>query len=144
MAFDYDALTREEQLAFDRVREESFRSGYLQGYTRAYRDAEKMRKRGIRRLEEAANVLGSFSCTKLLAWRYEPCDEELPPPKNDIPAWETLRRKVLERDSRTCQVCGSKDNPEVDHIKQVCRGGFATEDNLRVLCRTCNRARPRR
>lgn len=50
------------------------------------------------------------------------------------------RKKVLERDNRTCVLCGSKDRIEVDHVK-----AFADYpelrfeiDNGRVLCNSCH------
>lgn len=54
-----------------------------------------------------------------------------------IPA--AIRRAVLLRDRGRCQVCGSADRPELDHIWPVCLGGRSTTDNLRILCRYHNR-----
>lgn len=49
-----------------------------------------------------------------------------------------VRREVLERDQATCQVCGSTDRPEIDHIVPLTRGGDDRISNLRVLCKPCN------
>lgn len=56
-----------------------------------------------------------------------------------------LRKKILERDGYTCQICGAsvKKEPnlllEIDHIFPVSKGGLTTEGNLRTLCWKCNR-----
>lgn len=59
----------------------------------------------------------------------------------------SLRRKILDRDNFTCQLCGNsnKDEPnlllEIDHIIPLAKGGMTTEDNLQVLCWKCNRSK---
>ena len=62
-----------------------------------------------------------------------------------------LRYEVYERDKGRCQICGvvagydhDRDEYvqiEVDHIKPKCRGGSNEIDNLRVLCKKCNRGK---
>ncbi len=54
------------------------------------------------------------------------------------PIPESLRKKVLERDRYTCQVCGSQEKLSMDHITPESRGGLSTFDNLQTLCRHCN------
>lgn len=49
-----------------------------------------------------------------------------------------LRLRVLERDGWACQVCGSKEDLELDHEIPWSRGGATTYENLRVLCDKCN------
>lgn len=82
----------------------------------------------------------------------------LPPPMKgkDNPAWKggitkiTIKertkfakvtgKKVLERDNYTCQICGSKEDLQVDHIqswKEYVEDRF-TIDNCRTLCRSCH------
>jgi 5-methylcytosine-specific restriction endonuclease McrA len=50
--------------------------------------------------------------------------------------------KVVRRDGQMCQKCG-KNVPdreiEFDHLIPKARGGANTTENLRVLCRACNR-----
>ena len=59
----------------------------------------------------------------------------------------SLRRKILDRDNFTCQLCGNsnKSEPnlllEIDHIIPLAKGGITTEDNLQVLCWKCNRSK---
>lgn len=50
--------------------------------------------------------------------------------------------QVVRRDNHICQSCRVNvgDNEiEFDHIIPVAKGGPTTVENLRVLCRTCNR-----
>ena len=50
--------------------------------------------------------------------------------------------KVVRRDNYICQICSSHilDNEiEIDHLIPHSRGGPTTVDNLRLLCRDCNR-----
>ena len=72
--------------------------------------------------------------------------------RNDIS--QDKRKRVFERDNGICQMCGIKltmhlepfGNMEcfpknyytIDHIKPVSKGGKNSEENLRLLCRTCN------
>lgn len=50
--------------------------------------------------------------------------------------------KVVRRDDYLCQICHHHvpdDQIELDHIIPISRGGPTTVENLRLLCRTCNR-----
>lgn len=50
--------------------------------------------------------------------------------------------KVIRRDGHVCNVCQKNvpDNEiEFDHLIPTSRGGPTTAENLRVLCRACNR-----
>lgn len=52
--------------------------------------------------------------------------------------------KVVRRDGHICQICRTNvpdDKIEFDHIIPVAKGGPTSVDNLRVLCRTCNRTK---
>lgn len=66
------------------------------------------------------------------------------------------RREVIERDGRTCQLCGRPvvrrtqrrgrvqhaDNLlTLDHLVPISRGGDSSAENLRVCCRRCNMKR---
>ena len=63
----------------------------------------------------------------------------------------SVRRKVYERDSYTCLLCGLSGKGkthsekikgfEIDHIKPAAVGGSAKIDNLQVLCRKCNNSK---
>jgi hypothetical protein len=50
--------------------------------------------------------------------------------------------KVVRRDGQICQICHQPvpDNElEFDHVIPLSRGGPPTSDNLRLVCRSCNR-----
>jgi hypothetical protein len=56
-----------------------------------------------------------------------------------------VRRKVYERDGRSCAFideasnrCGSTNHLEFDHVVPVARGGRSTAENLRLVCRAHN------
>ncbi len=50
-----------------------------------------------------------------------------------------LRRQIFQRDQGKCQNCGSKHALQLDHIRPYAQGGPTTLENLRILCRNCNR-----
>lgn len=54
---------------------------------------------------------------------------------------DELKRRIFDRDEGKCVYCKSVENIEYDHITPVSRGGESTEDNLQLLCRSCNRAK---
>jgi len=62
----------------------------------------------------------------------------------DLPAWKTLRKKILLRDGKTCRICDRKNinsnDITVDHIKPRSKYPELAldESNLQVLCRRCN------
>lgn len=48
---------------------------------------------------------------------------------------------ILERDRYACQLCGAKApdvSLEIDHKHPFSKGGPTTDENLWVLCKTCN------
>ena len=50
--------------------------------------------------------------------------------------------KVVRRDNHVCQACHEyvrDDEVEFDHVIPVAKGGPTNVDNLRLLCRACNR-----
>ena len=50
----------------------------------------------------------------------------------------TQRSRILERDGYACQQCGSTENLCIDHVLPVSRGGSSVDENLQVLCLSCN------
>ena len=69
--------------------------------------------------------------------------------RESIPA--ALRKKVYQRDSYTCVLCGVIGEGithtekikgfEIDHIKPHAAGGDSSIQNLQVLCRKCNNSK---
>ncbi len=57
--------------------------------------------------------------------------------KRYIPA--SLRRQIFQRDQGKCQKCGSKYALQLDHIHPFAQNGANTTENIRLLCRNCNR-----
>jgi hypothetical protein len=55
------------------------------------------------------------------------------------PIPSAIRRAVLARDGRRCVLCGSDYKIEIDHFIPYSKGGLHTIENLRVLCKPCNR-----
>lgn len=54
----------------------------------------------------------------------------------------SIMLKVVRRDGQVCAQCRTvvaDDQIEFDHIIPVARGGPTTVENLRILCRACNR-----
>lgn len=49
--------------------------------------------------------------------------------------------RIRRRDNWTCQECGRPDSYEVDHVTNVAAGGSDHDDNLRVLCVDCHKAK---
>ena len=58
--------------------------------------------------------------------------------KGYVPLSNTIRRRIYARDGRVCAICGATHGLSIDHILPVSRGGNTTDDNLRVLCLSCN------
>lgn len=59
-------------------------------------------------------------------------------------AWIAARRSKLllvltRRDGLGCRLCGTMDEPQIDHRKPLSRGGTNDLRNLQILCGTCNR-----
>ena len=53
-------------------------------------------------------------------------------------AWQTLRKKILERDNYTCAYCGYKSEKYqiVDYINGDPENN--KDDNLQIICQMCN------
>ncbi len=53
----------------------------------------------------------------------------------------STRRALLRKAGGRCELCGSDDGVQVDHIVPVAHDGTADPDNGMVLCSTCHRAK---
>ena len=56
----------------------------------------------------------------------------------DPDSYLKLHREALERDGWRCQVCGTKQNLQVHHLKFRSQCGGDEEQNLITLCATCH------
>jgi len=56
---------------------------------------------------------------------------------------KTVSDRILKKFNHKCAYCGSQKNLEVDHIIPLSRGGRHDEDNMQILCRSCNRRKGR-
>ena len=52
-----------------------------------------------------------------------------------------LRVLVWERDGGKCVECGAKEDLQFDHIIPVAMGGATSDQNLQILCGSCNRSK---
>jgi hypothetical protein len=55
-----------------------------------------------------------------------------------------VMQAVWVRDEGRCVLCGSYEELQFDHIIPYSLGGANTEENIRLLCRTCNQQRGNR
>ena len=55
---------------------------------------------------------------------------------------KNLAMRIFERDDFKCKRCNSTEDLTIDHIFPRSFGGSNAPSNLRVLCRSCNSARP--
>lgn len=75
---------------------------------------------------------------------YKEKASEIPPPEGveDIIKATAVTRgqrvRILERDGYRCQLCGAETHLCIDHVIPVSRGGDSSDDNLQVLCHSCN------
>lgn len=49
-----------------------------------------------------------------------------------------LRKRILKRDKRICQICGKIGAGQVHHLIPKSKGGPDSEDNLVTLCGKCH------
>lgn len=64
-----------------------------------------------------------------------------PRPRNRLPISAAKRARIMARDNHQCLKCGTSEDLTVDHVQHWSRGGTNADDNLRVLCRSCNSRR---
>lgn len=51
---------------------------------------------------------------------------------------KAIRQRVFEKFNHRCVVCGSTEDIEIDHIIPLKHGGTSDEENLQVMCSSCN------
>jgi 5-methylcytosine-specific restriction endonuclease McrA len=60
------------------------------------------------------------------------------PVRLDAAKYQQLHRRILERDSWKCQMCGALRNLQVHHIRFRSQSGSDLEENLITLCAGCH------
>ena len=50
----------------------------------------------------------------------------------------TVRKRIFDKCGHECSHCGATGDLSIDHIHPVSKGGGDEDDNLQVLCRSCN------
>ncbi len=82
---------------------------------------------------------------KMDAWAYPRASiriRDLVPSRLPWFVWQKLRNEVFQRDSFTCQYCGTTEGPfECDHIHPISEGGTNDISNLATACQSCNRSK---
>lgn len=48
------------------------------------------------------------------------------------------KNRIMNRDGRKCRICGCTDDLTIDHVVPVSKGGSNRDNNLMILCLTCN------
>jgi hypothetical protein len=69
---------------------------------------------------------------------------ETPARKSRPNLTNALMSEIWIRDGGKCVECDSQEDLEFDHIVPFSKGGSTTAENLRILCRHCNRSRGNR
>jgi 5-methylcytosine-specific restriction enzyme A len=82
-------------------------------------------------------VVGSYCPAHSVTSKREYVDNRPSPSRRGYDrAWEKLRDRYL-REHPVCEVCGSDDHVQVDHIIPISQGGARLDwDNLQTLCRS--------
>jgi 5-methylcytosine-specific restriction endonuclease McrA len=106
---------------------------------RGYFDPDEYRSCYTCYLERRECYMSCIWCGRWHSPKYNTCFQcRAESPERDEAARD-LRLDILIRDDFTCQNCGSRDEPQVDHIEPCAKGGSAVPWNLQVLCRECNK-----
>ena len=120
--------------------ESSYRRGYCDGMQMAINYILKLSDGGFNRTREQYQIIEEFIYTELQPWRMNYKQGYIAPSLKQKSWWD-IRQDVFARDGRVCSLCGSTKDLEIDHILEVKNGGLPVLENLRVLCRRCNRRR---
>jgi 5-methylcytosine-specific restriction endonuclease McrA len=102
------------------------------------RNAKKKRHEGMRELELLYQGINPITLQPLNAAKQQSIQPQVTPNKREHIS-RSLKDQVWRRDNGQCQICGSVEWIEFDHIVPVVKGGPTTYRNLQLLCQTCNR-----
>lgn len=82
---------------------------------------------------------------------YKEVASELPPPpghaEGGVIAFgvsNEQRERIMVRDGRHCRQCGATEKLTIDHVMPRSLGGGGDDDNLQVLCASCNASKRNR
>lgn len=99
----------------------------------------------LRRYEvDGQKIISIHNFVKHQDPHYKEKASELPPApglKNEVLATNvtrTQRTRVMDRDGNACQKCAATSHLCIDHVIPVSLGGTSDDDNLQVLCMSCN------
>jgi hypothetical protein len=129
-------------------REYKYRKGFFHGFYYAVEVVAELKRKGLLRPQEIANIMGDFCMGELFKWkaqyerdreRRKDWDHYHPILKQET--WWKIRDSVFDVYGKTCILCGSGDNVQIDHIEPVWSGGLPVYENLRPLCKKCNLGR---
>ncbi len=129
--------------------EENYRRGFSHGLACAVETIRSLKKLGYVRPNEISNIIEHFLLETIYPWRYR-ADTDVKSAKGELTellcghpqlnheSWPSIRLRILARDGRRCQWCGSTKHLQVDHVHSVDAGGLPVDSNLQVLCKACN------
>ncbi|PKP20371.1 MAG: hypothetical protein CVU05_09310 [Bacteroidetes bacterium HGW-Bacteroidetes-21] len=127
-------IYREYKTEIDRLIYEIFYLMYLDA------ELDNSEEKEMQYLTEIFGVEYMAMCDikrKVLNDKYQQTIEKEMQRNRHIP--ERILITVFERDKGRCVLCGSTDSIEYDHIIPFSKGGSNDSENIRVLCRKCNR-----
>lgn len=111
-------------------------ASWYRRHTNAYHPGEPHECPDCRAMIERYGPMPPVEAMQYVELLRQHVDQRFFPKTKMLP--KKLRLMILERDNYTCQHCGSRDHPCIDHILPVVRGGSDDPSNLQVLCRSCN------
>lgn len=105
---------------------------------RAYetRDPEKARAAQQRR-QQTEKFKARNAARSLAIYYSDPEYYRMKQRARNLGAPRGILKEIMERD-KVCQLCGSDERLEFDHIHPRSEGGLGTKENLQLLCKTCN------
>jgi hypothetical protein len=110
-------------------------------YFRNYDEIQREKQRQIEINERAKEIRKEIRDSGI-NYRQEPDQKNYAITKYSVRSRHiptSVKNEVWERDGGKCVLCGSKRDLEWDHDIPFKRGGSNTSNNIRILCKKCNR-----
>lgn len=123
----------------------SYRRGVVHAICYAIESIQRLKRKQFSRPAEIANIMESWLTSELYPWRSRAAldisqgriDNGFPRIQQE--SWDSIRKKVFERDRWRCVSCGKMEVKfHCDHIQSVYDGGLPVLENLQTLCPQCN------